>query len=612
MSNVMSLKQIRNKVSRSAFDLSQRNAFTAKVGELLPVMVKEVIPGDKFKMSVQSFTRTMPVNTAAFTRIREYYDYFFVPYRLLWRYSDQFFTDTVGRNDQFAKDIVSSIQPTGDTLPYFLQSDLCQYLNSLEIQKALNGLGVEDKVNLPFNWFGFSRSLLSRKLFSYLGYGSFNIKSTAPVKGITEGGEFGTRYIYEDGAHVALNPFPLLAYQKICSDYFRNSQWENAAPYTWNIDYMNTSQNLRIVPKDAVDGSSNKFLPNMCDLRYCNWNKDLFFGLMPTPQYGETATIGGDNMEFILNDPKIKAVYGDNVIYPNVTASSIDNKLHAGVATSSTNVITQLSGSSVMSSLNVLALRQAEALQKYREISLSGKTDYKDQIEKHFGVSVPDVRSNLCTWIGGTSDDLAISEVVNTNLATDDDTVNIKGKGVGVMNGHETFEAKEHGLILCIYHALPQIDYSTDGVDLYNLKTDRYQFALPEFDKVGMESVPTAALYGANDNYEELGINTFLGYAPRYIDYKTAVDRCHGAFTDSLKYWLAPIDSEYFKKFFEYRNTATPMYNLDSTFFMVNPSVLDYIFTANASGSWDTDQLLVNSFHDVKVVRNLDYNGLPY
>lgn len=609
MSNVMSLKQIRNKVSRSAFDLSQRNAFTAKVGELLPVMVKEVIPGDKFKMSVQSFTRTMPVNTAAFTRIREYYDYFFVPYRLLWRYSDQFFTDTVGRNDQFASDIKTSISPAGDTLPYFRQGDIIAYLNGLE---SLKNVVSPTKQNVPYNWFGFSRSLLTRKLLSYLGYGNYGIASSTPVKGSTNANaDSGTVYTFTNGVNVAVNPFPLLAYQKICSDYFRNSQWENAAPYTWNIDYMNTSDNLRISPADIITDDVG-FVPNMFDLRYCNWNKDLFFGLMPSPQYGETATIGGDNMEFILNDPKIKAVYGDNVTYPNVTASSSDNKLHAGVATSSTNVITQLSGSSVMSSLNVLALRQAEALQKYREISLSGKTDYKDQIEKHFGVSVPDVRSNLCTWIGGTSDDLAISEVVNTNLATDDDTVNIKGKGVGVMNGRESFEAKEHGLIICMYHALPQVDYSADGLELYNIKTDRYQFALPEFDKIGMESVPGIALFGAYGNQSDFGLSSYLGYAPRYIDYKTSVDRCHGAFTDTLKYWLAPLDMDYFMKYYSNVNSTSESYQLDSTFFMVNPSVLDYIFTANASGSWDSDQLLVNSYHDVKVVRNLDYNGLPY
>ena len=84
--NLFALKDVRNKPNRNGFDLSQKNSFTAKVGELLPVYHKIALPGDKFNFRVQHVTRTQPVNTAAFTRIREYFDFFFVPYRLLWRY----------------------------------------------------------------------------------------------------------------------------------------------------------------------------------------------------------------------------------------------------------------------------------------------------------------------------------------------------------------------------------------------------------------------------------------------------------------------------------------------------------------------------------------------
>ena len=48
MANIMEMKSIRNKPSRNGFDLSFKRNFTAKTGELLPIMCKEVIPGDKF------------------------------------------------------------------------------------------------------------------------------------------------------------------------------------------------------------------------------------------------------------------------------------------------------------------------------------------------------------------------------------------------------------------------------------------------------------------------------------------------------------------------------------------------------------------------------------
>ena len=85
-SNIMGLHGLKNKTSRNSFDLSHRNLFTAKVGELLPCFVQEVNPGDSIKLDSSYFTRTAPLKTAAFTRLRENVQYFFVPYQCLWKY----------------------------------------------------------------------------------------------------------------------------------------------------------------------------------------------------------------------------------------------------------------------------------------------------------------------------------------------------------------------------------------------------------------------------------------------------------------------------------------------------------------------------------------------
>jgi hypothetical protein len=59
---------------RSSFDLSSKKLFTAKIGEILPCYWQIAIPGNKYRISSDWFTRTVPVNTAAYTRIKEYYD----------------------------------------------------------------------------------------------------------------------------------------------------------------------------------------------------------------------------------------------------------------------------------------------------------------------------------------------------------------------------------------------------------------------------------------------------------------------------------------------------------------------------------------------------------
>ena len=131
----MSLKSIRNKPSRNGFDLSFKKNFTAKAGELLPVMVKEVLPGDTIKINLKAFTRTQPVNTAAFARIREYYDFFFVPYDLLWNKSNTVLTQMYD-NPQHAV----SIDPTKNfvlngEMPYTTVQSIADYIVKENIKK---------------------------------------------------------------------------------------------------------------------------------------------------------------------------------------------------------------------------------------------------------------------------------------------------------------------------------------------------------------------------------------------------------------------------------------------------------------------------------------------
>ncbi len=614
----MSLKQIKNKPSRSAFDLSQRKLFTAKVGELLPVMFKECLPGDKFKLKVDAFTRTQPVNTAAFTRIKEYYDYFFVPYRLLWRYFDQFVTDTQGSNPQFAGSLTDT-QTGNNILPSITANDLFEYLN--------NQLKDPTTSKSYLNEFGFSRAALTYKLLKLLGYGFVNVDVQNPV----ECGKFGLGggVGSSTGNLVALNILPFAAYQKICQDYFRNTQWEKSNPCLYNFDYMTgaTGTNWRVPLSSIKDIKNTK---TFFDLNYCNWNKDLFTGVMPSPQFGETAFINGAGSftaqvtkgDFTATQRQDGQASADPSIPTDQGWTSNAFNFRGDTLLESVNGTFQITSKDI-SAFSVLALRQAEALQKWREISLSGKQDYKDQIEKHFGVNVPEVRSNLCHWIGGTSSVLSIGEVVNTNLWDannyEQNPASISGKGVGSCSGSEEFECKEHGIIMCIYHALPLMDYADNITDLFLFKLVPTDFAIPEFDSVGMQSLPALALSPQFGSYsgakpdvpymQHTDALNSLGFVPRYVDYKTSVDVVTGEFTRTLKHWCAPMSISYFKN---YAAELLKSKQLTSTFFKVNPSILDTIFVVNADGYTSSDNLLISSFFDIKAVRNLDYNGLPY
>ena len=65
-----------------------------------------------------------------------------------------------------------------------------------------------------------------------------------------------------------------------------------------------------------------------------------------------------------------------------------------------------------------------------------------------------------------------VSEVVNNNLAAEDNAAVIAGKGVGAGNGSFTYTTNEHCVVMCIYHAVPLLDYIITGQDGQLLVTD--------------------------------------------------------------------------------------------------------------------------------------------
>lgn len=68
----------------NTFDLSHDFKFTCNMGELVPVLNAEVVPGDRFNIGADSLIRLAPLVSPMMHRCDMFIHYFFVPYRLLW------------------------------------------------------------------------------------------------------------------------------------------------------------------------------------------------------------------------------------------------------------------------------------------------------------------------------------------------------------------------------------------------------------------------------------------------------------------------------------------------------------------------------------------------
>lgn len=596
--SLFSLKDVRNHPRRSAFDLSSKVAFSAKSGELLPVKWYFTMPGDKFTLNRQHFTRTQPVNTSAYTRIREYYDWFWVPLHLLWRNAPEVISQ-MQSNVQHAGSQTSSLS-------------LGNYLPTITAQQFSGG--IFPCLSGKKNYFGFDRADLSYKLIQYLRYGNCNDKNSTKIYG-TSISSNSSSYSQNYRFNLNLSIFPLLAYKKFCQDYFRYSQWQNSSPYLWNIDYYTGVQQQLF---SSIPSSGDTYWNNntMFDLEYCNWNKDIFMGILPDSQFGDVASIdtGGIKSQDLYVEARVSSSETSRTYLGSKTASSgSDFSINAGPSAAQSNPLV-VTMPSVAASFDVLALRRGEALQRWKEISLNVPQNYRAQIKAHFGVDVGENMSGMSTYVGGDSSSLDISEVVNTNLqsGSSQSEAVIAGKGVGSSQGSEKFEARDWGVLMCIYHNVPLLDYVSSAPDPQLFISQNTDLPIPELDSIGMQSVPIS-MYSNGDNELVAGFATSdftMGYLPRYYNWKTSYDYVLGAFATTEREWVAPITSAIWKSMLS--TVTTQSSSITYNIFKVNPSVLNSIFQVNADSKWDSDPFLINCFFDVKVVRNLDYSGMPY
>ena len=97
MSNYTRVRNLQPR--RSVFNLSYEKKLTCDMGQLIPVMCDEVVPGDVFKIGSQAVVRFQPLVAPVLHEINLYVHYYFVPYRLLWEDWEDFITGGIDGQD---------------------------------------------------------------------------------------------------------------------------------------------------------------------------------------------------------------------------------------------------------------------------------------------------------------------------------------------------------------------------------------------------------------------------------------------------------------------------------------------------------------------------------
>lgn len=525
------------KPKRNLFNLSYSNRFSCKLGQLVPIFCKPVVPGDTFKVSSEIFIRTAPLVSPMYQEMKVYVHYFYVPNRLIMDKWEQFISPHATLQEP---------NPTELILPHIdCRPDFGTTRNDL-LPKQLFATG---------------------ELLDFLGYNS-------------------TDY------HKKVSLLPINAYNLIYQQYYRDQNLGKAS----TIDDPVILNEARYYPVDLTDENATysnltgESLISYFKLRQKAWKKDYFTSALPFTQRGADVRIPlygngdisakDDGSWSLLNGPSMVKIntatdngnylimskngsnsnpfsalkfstQGNTINYEGTSPGALIDTAHYLKDTSLSHSNTEEPTLSNIAKHLTLDLeqvnaatinefRRALALQKYFETSARVGGRYKEFVLGHFGVNVPDGRLQRAEYLGGGMQVLNIGEVVQTSstISTEQNTYplgQMAGRGIAYGNQNKfkhTFV--EHGYVLGIMSIQPDAAYY-QGIQKDLQKLDRLDFYTPEFAQIGEQPIAVSELYVSGLTEQEMD-ETF-GYTPRYAEYKFSLNEIHGEFKNTLDTW---------------------------------------------------------------------------
>lgn len=517
-------------MKRSRFDLSHLHSTTLDAGYLIPILLQETIPNDKFRIGMDSFIRATPMVAPLMHQVNFFTQYWYVPYRLLWDEWEEFIT---GGEDGTAAPAFPVITAGSDG---FATGSLADYFGFPTLQG-----GIEVSA-MPFR--AMAEIWNTR-------YRDEDLQSELPIS-------------YNSGADTTTNTMLLSPSWK--KDYFTTARAstqrgiEVGVPVEVSEEtsyqvYAGLSCKMRVTANNS--GYNRTYSPSSAVISRSDFNaiKEgtvtslTFTGSVTAPVNSNITSISlrttGDsyinlNLSRYIdaNSTLTITIIVDNFnILPSSYSpyvSSIVGYGFSGLSVGfSYNInVFSVEGSVTMNSVGsipVTSLRLASSLQRFAERSMKYGNRYEEFIQREFGISPRDSRIQRPEYLGGSKSVLQISEVLQTAEGENTGVGTMRGHGVSTMKQRGIrFTAPEHGLIIGLLSIRPLPVY-TQGIHREWLKRSRLDFYIPELANIGQQEILQQEIYATSDNKDVV-----FGYGDRYQEYRYRAPKVTGEFRTSV------------------------------------------------------------------------------
>lgn len=545
-------------VGRNKFNLSHSFGFSCNFGKVIPIMCKEVLPGDSWNVAHTSLIRFQPLLAPILQNVDVYNSDWFVPSRILSKHFKDFITGAHNGRVLPEDEVPSPAKINYSTIRTIIGYDkslvdyfglpansgpcVISFMPFMAYLKIIT-LRFQDENLSPLDF-----TLLSEWLYEKNGeINSNDLSSTLPGTSRTIG--------------AVLKEFLEAPFTKaFAKDYFTS-----ALPFA--------QKGGDVMMPNSLDLSNIKLAGNGGGV-----SSNVIFELTSNPgSVGTAATIG------------------------NVAGSNDRRTIGTGGGTTSIKAIDgkiiNADGSPVeVDTISIREFRRLNATQKFMERDAMGGSRFKETIYSHFGVKTSDGRIQDPIFLGSSRFPVTIGEVLQNDSTQIGESVRAAGSLAGKATGigaskPRQFYSEEWGYYLSLMYVCPKASYS-QGIDRMWTRNTRYDYAWPEFAHIGEQPILNQELYLTSNTSDNEG--TF-GYTPRYAEYKTAFDRIAGDFRSSLSFWTM---SRLF--------SGLPRLNYD--FIKMDGSSLYRPF---AVADTSADHMVVEVVNQVIVKRKLPKYGTP-
>lgn len=482
-------------MKRSKFNLSHRLLMIGDFGFLYPIVMEDLLPGDKVKCSSEVFCKAIPLLAPIMDQVDVRVDYFFVPNRLIWEKWQDFITG--GREG--TTDLIEpwvSYSPNGNN-------------------------GDAQFTTTPFfNW--------------------------VYQLGVKNRGQSAGRY---GQGGIKLSALPAAAYTRIYYDWYMDQNVEGdfftqlGQDYKYGMIYDHFVQ-----PNGNLSSGPYQ---NFFMLRQRKYRKDMFTSALPWPQRGPEVgfQIPPENKDFYTFDNDEYRLDGGGSVGNAIFADDGDGNIV--LANSSGNPSHHEHNIAIdkgyLGTLTINELRRLNALQKWFERNARWGSRYIEQILSHFGVRTPDYRLDRTEYLGGTVSPINVSETYQTGQGSpSQETADVLGQFAGQMssysvNGMRNYRAEEHGWLVGLMSIVPRPAYS-QGIQRRFTRRSRLDYAWPEFVNLGEQAILNKELYIGEADGDFVAnaqnkLNSPFGYTRRYAEYMSRQDRFDQNFLNHFPYW---------------------------------------------------------------------------